>query len=84
MKTIFLIITLLFHPEISSIGELWTLPFAVVPAALGIPLGLVVVLCGLRNAPEGYEDEDGFHSKPTRPRIRHSLRLSILRPHNAG
>jgi hypothetical protein len=84
MKTTFLIITLLFHADISSTGQLWTLPFAVVPAALGIPLGLAVVLCGLRNAPEGYEDEDGFHSKQKRPRIRHPLRLSILRPHNAG
>jgi hypothetical protein len=82
MKTIFLIITLLFLAGISSTGQLWMFPFAVVPVVLGIPLGLTIVLYGLRNAPEGYEDEDGFHSKRRRPHIRHSV--GILRPHNAG
>ncbi len=84
MKTPFLIITLLLHADISSTGQLWTLPFPVVPAALGTLLGLVLVLRGLRNAPEGYEDEEGFHSKQSCPRVRHSLHLGILRPHNAG
>ena len=84
MKTTFLTITLLFHADISSIGRLFPLLFAGVLAALAVSLGLAIVLCALRNAPEGYEDEEGFHSKQSPPRIRHSLGLGILRPHNAG
>ena len=38
----------------------------------------------LRNAPEGYEDEKGFHFKQSRPAIRHSPGVAILRPRNAG
>ena len=52
--------------------------------AFAAPLGLSVVLYALRNAPEGYEDEQGFHSKQSRHRNRHSVGLAILRPHNAS
>ena len=54
MNTTFLI-------AIASIGQLLPLPFAVIVAALGLPLGLTVVLSALRNAPEGHEDAEGFH-----------------------
>ena len=84
MNTPFLIATLLLHADTSSTGQLWTLPFPVVPVALGILMGLVLVLGGLRYAPEGYEDEEGFHLKQSCPRIRHSRRLGILSPHNAS
>jgi hypothetical protein len=84
MNMTFLIIPLHCYADISSIGRLVPLPLAVVLSALGVPLGLAVVLCALRNAPEGYEDEEGFHSKQSPPRVRHSLGLGILRPHNAG
>ena len=84
MKTTFLIITLLFQSDMNSIGRLWASPFPVLLAALGVPLGLGVVLWALCNAPEGYEDAEGFHSKQSRLRIRHSFGFGILRPENAG
>ena len=84
MNTIFSITTLHFYPDISSIGQLFPLPFAVVLAALGLPLGLTLMLCALRNAPEGYEDAEGFHWARSGPRVRHGHGLGILQPHTVG
>lgn len=73
MNTIFLV-------AITSIGQLLSLPFAVVLAALGIPLALTAVLCALRNAPEGYENAEGFHWARRGFRGRHSLGSRVVRP----
>ena len=51
---------------------------------VGLTFGLAVVMWALHNAPEGYEDEKGFHSKERPPRISHSPDVSLLHPHNAG
>ena len=85
MKTTSLII-LLFHADIGSIRHLGTPHVIVVLAAIAIsvPLGLAIVLSALRNAPEGYEDEEGFHSERSHRPIRYSHGLGALRPHNAG
>ena len=80
MKTILLVVTLYFHPDTNSIGQLLPLPFAVVLAALGLPLGLTVVLCALRNAPEGFEDAKGFHWAHRAPRVRYSTGFGVVRP----
>ena len=40
--------------------------FAVLATAASIPLALIIH--GLHKAPEGYEDENGFHIIPQRPR----------------
>jgi hypothetical protein len=74
----FLIVTLHCYADISSIGL--PLPFVVLLAALGVPLGLTVVLSALRNAPEGYEDEEGFHWARRGFRGRHPLGLRVVRP----
>jgi len=81
MKTTLLIITLLFPADISFTWELWTPCLAVVLAAFAAPWAR---MCALRDAPEGYEDEEGFHSKQSRLRIRHSFGFGVLRPENAG
>ena len=80
MNTIFLIVTLHFHPDISAIGQLLPLTFVAVLAALSVPLGLTVVLCAIRNAPEGYEDEEGFHWARRGPRVRRSSGFRVVRP----
>jgi hypothetical protein len=57
---------------------------------LGIGLTLFVSISGLavlsgtlRSAPEGYEDEAGFHTKRPRRRIARVRRSSTFAPHNA-
>ena len=51
---------------------------------LGLPLSLAAIIAALRNAPEGYQDEKGFHSKESPPSTTYLTRAAILRPHNAG
>jgi hypothetical protein len=86
MKTISLIIALLFHADIGSIWQRGTPHVIVVLAAIAISilLGLAIVMSALRNAQEGYEDEEGFHSTRSHRPTRHSHGLGVLRPHNAG
>jgi hypothetical protein len=57
---------------------------------LGIGFTLFLSMCGLavlsgtlRNAPEGYEDEGGFHIKRPRRRIARIRRRSTFAPRNA-
>ena len=51
---------------------------------VGLTLSLGAIIWALSTAPEGYEDEKGFHSKHSPPSISHSSDVSLLRPHNAG
>jgi hypothetical protein len=51
---------------------------------VGVTLSLTVIVWALRNAPEGYEDDKGFHSEQTKPSISHSAGVSMLHPHSAG
>jgi hypothetical protein len=79
MKTIIWVIALPFCIGLGVIEHL-VLCLAAIPALLG----LGSVLAALHNAPEGYEDDDGFHTKQRSHRIGHSARLGILRPYNAS
>jgi hypothetical protein len=45
--------------------------------------GLAVLSGTLRNAPEGYEDKAGFHTKRPRRRIAQVRRSSTFAPRNA-
>lgn len=80
MKTIFEVLS---NAGLGSISH-FLLQIGAVFVLLGLPLSLTAVLWALRNAPEGYEDETGFHSKQRRPAIRHSPGVGILNPHRAG
>ena len=48
-------------------------------AAFASPVGLTVVMYALRNAPEGYEDAEGFHSRATSSSRSPSLCLRLFR-----
>jgi len=43
-----------------------------------------VIIWALRQAPEGYEDEKGFHFSQGQPSMTHSPDVSALHPRNAG
>lgn len=73
--------TTVFFTSLGAIGDLG-LGFALFAFLFGLSLGLVTVLWALCSAPEGYEDEEGFHLVGTRPRVGHSV--ALLHPHNAG
>ena len=60
------------------------LRFGAILVLLGLPLSFAAILATLRYAPEGYEDEEGFHSKQSPPSISDSTGAAILRHHNAG
>ena len=77
------ICALLANADSGSFGDL-LLRFGIILLILGLPLSLAAILWALRNAPEGYEDEKGFHFKQSRPAIRRSPSLAILRARNAG
>jgi len=66
-----------------SWGTLW-LCFGFASAALGFSASWGALLWMLRSAPEGYEDEQGFHFRRTRNVIRDSTGVAMLRPRNAG
>jgi hypothetical protein len=42
--------------------------FLLAALAVAGPVSLAVIFHGLRKAPEGYEDQDGFHFTRERPR----------------
>jgi hypothetical protein len=50
----------------------------------GLTLGLAAIMWALHNAPEGYEDAKGFHSKHRSPSVKRAPDVSLLHPHNAG
>jgi hypothetical protein len=77
------ICALLANADPASVGHL-LLRFGAISLLLGLPLSLAAILWALRNAPEGYEDEKGFHFKQTRPMMSRSPDVAILRPRNAG
>jgi hypothetical protein len=77
------ILALLANADPAPVGHL-LLRFGVIPLLLGLALSLAAILWALRNAPEGYEDENGFHFKQSRPVISQSPGVAILRPRNAG
>jgi hypothetical protein len=83
MKATIFIIELLSNADLGSGGHL-LLRLGAILMLLGLPLSLGGIVWALRNAPEGYEDEEGFHSKQRRSSIRHSAGVAILRPHKAG
>ena len=79
MNTTLLIIALLSNTELEhSLLRLGALML------FGLSLSLTTILWALRAAPEGYEDENGFHFEPGSPSIRHSAGVAILRPRHAG
>ena len=76
MKAIILIITV--GGSVAAGGflvSLCPLSFAIGLIAAVALSGLAIIQHALRNAPEGYEDEEGFHAKESRPRIHHSVWL---------
>ena len=82
--TLSIIMTLFLDAEINSIGQLSTITATAASVAIAAVLGLAVLLCGLRNAPEGYEDEEGFHFKPVRPRVKQPSGLALFGARNAA
>ena len=60
------------------------LRFALISVILALPSGVAATVWAFRNAPDGYEDENGFHFSETRTARwwlsanRHSIRSSIL------
>ena len=83
MKTISLLFMLVSDAAFPSWGTLW-LCFGFASATLGLSASLGALSWMLRNAPEGYEDEQGFHFTENRNVIRDSTGVAMLRPHNAG
>jgi len=77
------IIELLSNADSGCTGHL-LLRFGAILVFLGLPVSLAAILVTLRNAPEGYEDEEGFHSEQSPPSISYSTGAAILRHHNAG
>jgi hypothetical protein len=51
-----------------SIGDL-SLRFGFIAVLLGLSVSLTAVGLALRSAPEGHEDEAGFHFKEARPAV---------------
>jgi len=76
------IITFLANADPAPVGHLLVCGGGIL--FLGLALSLAAILWALGNAPEGYEDEKGFHFKQSRPVISHSPGVAILRPRNAG
>jgi hypothetical protein len=83
MKATILIIELLSNANLGSTGNLLFQLVATL-VLLGVPLSLAALLLSLRNAPEGYEDEKGFHFTQSRPSISHSSGVAILHLQHAG
>jgi hypothetical protein len=52
--------------------------------ALLLPLSVAAILWALRHAPEGYEDETGFHFKESRSPRRTPAAGAILHPQSAN
>ncbi len=83
MKTIIWLIMLVSDAGLLSSGSP-RLCFGFASILLGLSVSLGALLWTLRNAPEGYEDESGFHFRKARTVISDSPRIAMLRPHNAG
>ena len=83
MNPTILIIELLSNANLGSTGHL-LLQLGAMLVFAGLPLSLAALLSSIRNAPEGYEDEEGFHSKQSRPSVSHSAGAAMLRPRHAG
>ncbi len=83
MKTIILLIMFVSDAGLPSFGSP-PLCFRFASVLLGLSVSLGALLWALRNAPEGYEDEKGFHFSETRTVISDSPGIAMLRPHNAG
>ena len=62
----------------------FSVPFGLIAILLGVSATLATIGVALRNAPEGYETESGFHFKGTRRLVREPANLAMLRPHNAA
>ena len=87
MKTLKLIITvislLLFCASVVYAEYILALRLGIGFTLFVSSSGLAVLLGTLRNAPEGYEDEGGFHIKRPRRRIARVRRNSTFAAHNA-
>ena len=85
MNATILIIELVSNANPGSTGHL-LLQLGAILVLVALPLSLAALLSSLRNAPEGYEDKEGFHftegRQPTTTSS--STGAAILRPHNAG
>ena len=83
MNTTILIIELLSMA--SSTGHL-LLRLGAILVLVALPLSLAAIVLALRNAPEGYEDKEGFHFTESRQptTTSSSTGAAILRPHHAG
>jgi hypothetical protein len=86
MKTLKLIITvisLLLFCGSGVYAEYMLAPRLGIGFTLFVSSSGLAVLGTLRNAPEGYEDEGGFHIKRPRRRIARIRRRSTFAPRNA-
>jgi hypothetical protein len=83
MKTTTVLLVLVSDAAFPSLGTNW-LCVGFASVLLGLSASLGALLWMLRSAPEGYQDEQGFHFRKTRNVIRNSTGVAMLRPRNAG